>query len=122
MTRELGLQLIVQRITCFLIPTQPVRGERLRVRDGILQIKAAIRIHSQLVRSLQDLEHGFYAPQVLRKRRSTDFHLYNGIPKIEIPLHLILQCRQVFVRIVVAARRIDKYSVVEVSSTKTVGE
>src|SRR2546429_3093506 len=91
MIRDLGLQLIVQRITCFLIPTQPVRRECLRIRDGILQIKAAICIHSQLVRSLQDLEYGFYASQVLRKWRSADFHLDHGIPKIEIALHLILQ-------------------------------
>ena len=122
MIRELGLQLIVQRITWFLKPTQPVRGECLRIGDGILQVKAAVCIHRQLVRTLQDFEYGFYAPQVLRERRSTDFHLHHGISKIKIPLHFILQGRQVFLRIVVATRGIDENFVVEESFPKMVCE
>src|SRR5712691_9292165 len=121
MIRELGLQLIIERITCFLIPTQPVRGECVRIGDRRLQIEAAISIHRQLVRSLQDLEYGFNALQVLRKGRSANLNLHHGISKIEIPLHLILQCRQAFVWIVIATCRIDEYFAAEESPTKTVG-
>ena len=122
MIREFGLQFKIQRVPWFLIPTQPVRGKCAGVGNGILQIKAAVCIHRQLVRILQDFEHRFYAPQVFREWRSADLHLHHGISEIEIPLHLFLQGGQVLVRIVVTARRIDEYFVVENSCTKTVCE
>src|SRR6266853_270330 len=90
MIRELSLQLKVQGVARFLIPAKTVRGKSLRISDSLLQIKSPIGIHRQLIRILQDLDHRFYSPQVHRKRRSTDFHLHHGIPKIEISAHLIL--------------------------------
>src|SRR6267378_3838520 len=119
---EFGLQFKVQRVARFLIPAKPVRGECASIGNGILQIKSSIGIHCQLVRTLEDFEYGFYPPQVLRKRCSTDLDLHRRISEIKIPLHLILQGRQVFVRIVVTARRVDEYFVVEDSSPKTVRE
>ena len=122
MLRQLGLQLIVERIACFFVPEQAIRLQRLGVFDGGFQIKAAIGIHRQILACAHDFDHRLDAPNVIRQRITADFHLDHRVAQVEIFLHLVLQCSQILAGVIVATRSIDKHLVVHLTAVVTLSE
>src|SRR5579864_6465211 len=98
MSGQLSLQLIIERIARFFVPSQIVGLQGTRVSNRRLQVETSVRIHCQLVSALQNLQHSFDTAQIFGERCSADLHLHYAITHIEISLHLFLQGKKAFFR------------------------
>ena len=120
--RQLGLQLVVERIARLLVPEQPVARECPRVGEGGGEIEAAVRVYRERRSLAHHFQHGVDTAEVLLEVRAADLHLHHRVAAVQVLLHLVLQLPVVLSRVVVAARRVHEDGLVHATVAVALGE
>src|SRR3954453_6313131 len=110
--REHGLELEIERVACLLVPEHAVGVQRLRVGDRGVE-EPAVRVDRDAGRRAHHLDRRLKPAQVLVERGAADLHLADRVAPVEVAPELVLQTFQAFLRIVVAAGRVDEDALVD---------